>query len=287
MAIRHLLAPIVATEGASATALDAAFVLSKQMGAHVDAVQLLPDASDIRQMWLGEGASPTFVETLIRDRQRDQEARAERGIGLFREACRRHGIEAVDNPTPGVASASYLRENRSRSELGRIGRVADLIVVDQPMMDPAEGRFGFEETLLETGRPFLIIPRGWPPARIGTTIAIGWNGSLEAARAVANAIDLLERSERVAILTVKERTDFQPDARALQRHLALHGCTADIIEGGRGHAAGEMLLAEATAQGADLLVMGAYGRSRLREFLLGGATRHVLGATTLPVLMMH
>ena len=139
----------------------------------------------------------------------------------------------------------------------------------------------------ETGRPILIAP---PRASktLATNIAVAWNDSAQAARAVAASMPFLTRADKVTILTVKGPDEAAASPRDLSAHLTWHGVKAStktVIAGSR-HA-GEALLAECQGLGADLLVMGGFGHSRVREIILGGVTQHVLSAARLPVLMMH
>ena len=141
--------------------------------------------------------------------------------------------------------------------------------------------------LFETGRRVLVAPL-LAPTSLGRNIAIAWNGSAEASRAVANAIPFLTRSEAVIILAAE--TDKTPHSTAgeLATYLAWHSIAAEIGDfSPERPSVGEALLGEATSRGADLLVMGGYSHSRMRQLILGSVTRHVLTAAELPVLMAH
>lgn len=173
-------------------------------------------------------------------------------------------------------------------------RAADLVVVSQatdgndpPMLTDVPQRVA-----LESGRPVLVVPTKWGGTQYGQKIAIAWNNSREAARATFDALPFLERAKSVKLITAGESRDSDGtptiSAADVAASLARHGLKVDVeampqISGSIGPA----LLASATAAGADLLVMGAYGHSRMREFILGGATRDVLKSMTVPVLMSH
>jgi len=174
--------------------------------------------------------------------------------------------------------------------LGLHGRYADLIVVGQP--DPADSSPELEKLpdnlVLEAGRPVMVIPYIGAKRRIGNKLLVAWNGSREAARAVADAMPLLERADEVKVLSAKPLDIGNLPGADIALHLARHdvnteayGTTNKDID------IGDLLLNEAAEEGADLLVMGAYGHSRLRETILGGATRHILQHMTVPVLMSH
>jgi len=144
--------------------------------------------------------------------------------------------------------------------------------------------------VLEGGGPVLIVPETWPDGTLGRRVLVGWNGSREARRAAADALPLLRRAERVTVLSVApdqpaDEPPEQPGAE-LAHWLARHGVPLEIATApAAGVDPGAVLLARAAELGCDLLVMGAYGHSRLRERVLGGATRTVLGRARLPVLM--
>jgi nucleotide-binding universal stress UspA family protein len=125
------------------------------------------------------------------------------------------------------------------------------------------------------------------PAKLGGTVAIAWNGSAQAARAVEGALPFLAGA-KVTVLTAAEKDEFVAAPAELSAYLAWHGVSASTatVEADS-DAAGEALLAEAGKLGADLLVMGGYGHSRVREVILGGVTYHVLGNAEIPVLMAH
>jgi nucleotide-binding universal stress UspA family protein len=166
------------------------------------------------------------------------------------------------------------------------GRVSDLLVVARPQGQlAAPQRLTLEAALMDTGRPLLIVPPK-APAKIGSNVAIAWNGSTQASRAVAMAMDFLVTAQSVTILTAKENgADARPDE--LRDYLAAHGIKAKIVSVAAKGDAGKALLAAADKAGADLLVMGAYGHSRVRELVLGGVTKHVLQSTTIPALLAH
>ena len=174
------------------------------------------------------------------------------------------------------------------------GKSADIIIVSAT--DPAEVSGVeldcIERVLVGAGRPLLVLPRGSEHVLDLDQVVVGWNGGKEAARAVFDAIPLLQSAKSVHVVCVdaknEERvTPDEPGRRivaTLQRHKIK--CEAKTMEGG-GESAGKALLKHAQEINAGLIVMGAYGHSRLREFVFGGATRHVLDDMTRPVLMSH
>jgi len=172
------------------------------------------------------------------------------------------------------------------------GRAADLIVTAQrdaawdlaPILD-------FPERLaLESGRPVLIVPHGSTSDGSFSTIVVGWNGKREAARAAFDALPLLREAGVVHVVSVlpKGAAESGTPVSALADALARHGIKVEVHrEVGPERRAGEVLIARAGALGADLLVMGAYGHSRFREFVFGGVTRDIGADMRIPVLQSH
>lgn len=173
-----------------------------------------------------------------------------------------------------------------------LARYANLTIVGQPAADAEEefpGADLLHDLVLSSGRPVLVVPRVAMAGSVGRRIAIAWNGSGEASRALADAMPLLRKADRVAILLAKSANSAHVTAM-LVNHLKRNGVAAEargIDARAHDHDAGKALLAEADAFAADLLVMGAYGRSRIRELVLGGATRHILQHLPIPALMSH
>ena len=172
--------------------------------------------------------------------------------------------------------------------LARYGRAADLVVVGRPPEDEPLGLDLLEAALLDTGRPVLIAPPT-APASLARTIAIAWKDTAETARGVDAARSFLDAAEQVMVLAVEE--DGGIDAASterLGRALRWHNPRTTVRHlKPAGKPPVETLLAAAKTAGADLLVMGGYSHSRLREVVFGGFTRHVLAGADLPVLIAH
>lgn len=170
---------------------------------------------------------------------------------------------------------------------------ADLIVAAQ---SPEEGFDSFEpefaETLvMESGRPVLVVPREGTFAPVGTHVIVGWNESPQAARACGDAIPLLQKADQVTIVSVNPAVGSTAEnlpgaelATMLSRHDVK--VTTEKVSPRSGNVS-ETLLAKASDRGANLIVVGAYGHSRLREYVFGGVTNHLLQHMTVPVLMSH
>jgi len=176
----------------------------------------------------------------------------------------------------------------SPHDLADWARTRDLTVV--PAGDGLDWSYVAEGLIFESGRPVLLLPQPDGPAHRWRSIAIGWDGSRAAARALADALPLLAVAETVQLLVVAGDKEL-PAAGALseaQRHLATHGISAGTRTIEAQHRdAGTALCEEALRLGSDLLVMGAFGHARVREFVLGGATQSVLDDARLPILLSH
>lgn len=212
-----------------------------------------------------------------------EEAEATRA--LFEKVTDRQGVSAEWRSASGYpAGAAALH-----------GRYADLIILGQ--LDAYDAQADLlharpEEVAMLAGRPILTIPCIGHFGRIGQRMLIGWNASREAARAVNDAMPLLIAADAVTVLTIDAEQSLRPHGEIpgadIALHLARHGVRAQVertVSAGIG--IGNTLLSRSVDVEADMLVMGAYGHSRVRELLLGGATRTVLTSMTLPVLMSH
>ncbi len=183
-------------------------------------------------------------------------------------------------------------------DLGRVAavhaRYADVAV----MARPVEGAGAdlreeiIEGVLFHSGRPALIAPPGWKGTSIGKRVVVAWDASREATRALSEADDILEFAEAVTVLTVDAKPKMfghgdQPGAN-IAAHLSRRGLPAEVRNvDSMGRSASLAIMDEATALGADLVVMGGYAHSRLRELVFGGATRELLRTATVPLLMAH
>lgn len=167
---------------------------------------------------------------------------------------------------------------------------ADLMILGQrDAEDPAAGELPADflpGALVQSGRPALVLPHTGSIAPVGRQVLVAWKETRESARAVTAALPWLQRARKVHVLSYGEEAGAS--LRALERYLQPHGVSVICHDGGPEHAeAGDQVLSRAADLGADLLVMGCYGHSRAREWVLGGFTRTILRSMTLPVLMVH
>jgi len=221
-------------------------------------------------------------ESVIEEQREENEKAAKTAVAQFEAAAKdvKHETRIVPASLAGAADT-----------FGEIARVFDLAIVGQSERD----RVGPEELIVEgalfgSGRPILVVPADYQGGMRLDRVLICWNGGRNAARATANAIPFLKRAGAAEIVAVG--TEASPTAETsaadLSRHLGRHGIKAAVkrIEPGNKKVS-TAILDYAAASGAGMLVMGGYGHSRLREFILGGTTRGVLAAMTVPTLMSH
>jgi nucleotide-binding universal stress UspA family protein len=229
---------------------------------------------------------PAFIRSelpsdLLEHMREDVETTARAALEAVSDKARQLGVtvetEMLDLSTGDVGS-----------EVGRLARYFDATVLQQP--NPAGPETGdlIEAVLFGSGRPVLIVPVRQGPFQV-TTVLIAWDEGRPAARAVADALPLLAMAERVEVVTVGDlRGDRNRDSSTMVRHLARHGIEAHMANLVRDQGSvASTLLAHAANVKADLIVMGGYGHSRLREIVLGGTTRRILQTMTVPVLMAH
>ena len=177
--------------------------------------------------------------------------------------------------------------------LNLYGRYADIITVRRPEEDDEiVGIGGIPGALaLSCGRPLLVVPSSGIKSLAPTRVMIAWNGSSEAARAVADSLPFLKMASTVEVVSIgeaKAAEEGAPESRDLCRHLGVHGIEAEAITLPAPEIGiPEALLSRAAAQGAELIVIGAYGHSRFRELVLGGVTRHFLAHSAVPLLLSH
>ncbi len=209
--------------------------------------------------------------------------RAERALAQFEEVAARLG----------VASREQRRiDDDAYAGLCLQARYADLLVLGQA--DPARRDESAllqdlpEYLVMNCGKPVLLVPRSGQFDGAGQHPLVAWNGSLEAAKAITAALPLLAAARHVTLAIFGDSPAHGEEPGAdMARYLARHDVKVEVVRRPPAGNAGQAILSLASDVGADLLVMGAYGHSRFREMILGGATRTILASTTLPTLLAH
>jgi len=284
MSIKRILVPLSGTS-ASSTLLQTAVEVAKLFEGHLEVLHLQPDLQRrLNEVAHGEGAN--LDESLIREVIEAAELDAERTRGAFEEIMRRHPISLGDDPS--VHPAASWREASGGADLfAAEAGIVDLIVMARPNPDDRTASAFLDTALFTSGIPVLIAPPA-APARLPGRVLIGWNRTVQSERAIARAIPFLKKAQQIVLFAVETGAKRGPAAPQAARYLAWHGIRVAVkqVQTSERHVGG-MLLQEASSCDADLLVMGAYSHSRLRQMILGGVTRYVLSNANLPVLMVH
>ncbi len=286
MSVRKFLLPLTSPASGEA-ALHTGLMLAKMWSAHLQVLHIQADARDIAPL-AGEGLSGAMIEEMMTTTERESGSRA-RGIrAMFDDATEAEAVPVGDaHRGSNEPSASFTAlVGREDEIIAHRARLADLTIVPHPLSgEDVASADALHSVLFESGRPVLMAPV-LKPASIGKRVVIAWNGTHEASSALASAMVFVRQANAVRVLWSPEYLRRGPTAAEVVDYISNHGVTADIVEFHPvDKVVGAGLLAAAAEFGADLMSMGAYSTSRLRELILGGTTRHVLENATLPVLM--
>lgn len=271
-----------------AAALSAALLLATPAKGNVEALYLRADPRDVMPM-VGEGLSGALIQDLMKSLEQENKSHAAKARDhLDRALAAAGGVWCERPPGSDRVSGSFAEAaGVTEDVMAAAARLSDLTVFPSVANeDRTAVLVGLEAALLEGGRPLLVAPEA-APAILGRIVAIAWNGRTQSARALALAMPLLAGADAVHVLGVDTMRTDADEAAPVVDYLAWHNIPAQYHKlSGTGSVA-QQLLEACTAVGADLLVMGGYGHSRLRELILGGVTRAMLNQTTLPLLLAH
>ncbi|MDJ0942367.1 MAG: universal stress protein [Kiloniellales bacterium] len=289
MTIAAILALIDGGPG-SEGALITATQLGQAFDAYVEALHVRVDPETVIPV-VAEGMSGAAIGQIMESTRQGAEQRAKEAERIFTDLTTSEGLPVIGAEQEAEAGRFALAwtdiTGREAAETAVRGRLFDLTVVARPDDEGEAGGIAtLEAALFDTGRPLVVAPpsaAAVPPRHL----ALAWNGTREAARAVWSARPFFAVAERISVITVLQ-DGWEASPVELANYLARHGVAAEthLVKLGDVEV-GERLLASADGLGADLLVMGGYGHSRLRELVLGGATRSVLARASLPILMAH
>ena len=285
MPIRKLLLPLTGTAAGEA-ALSTALTVARMWDAHLTALHVRVDSRDVAPL-AGEGLSGAMIEEMMSATEKESNERSNAVRTMFDRFVAFHGV-VVAEPNFGAGATADFATVTGREEdlVAQLARLADLCVVPHPEGgDEVSSSDALHAVLFDSGRPVLIAPRQ-AGQTVGRRICVAWNGTAESAAAVQGAIPWMRRAEAVRVLSADEYQRRGPAAFELAGYLALHGIHPEFAQfRPMDRDVGRGLLAAAREFGADLLAMGAYSHSRLRQLILGGVTRHVLENAALPVMM--
>lgn len=265
---------VLAGSSGDAAVLEAAGRLAASSGL----VRVLAVRSDpVRVLPIvGEAGAAAAAElmSILEEQSKERAARARANFDAWRgtSGIAVEFLEMLGHPSETAAAAA---------------RNSDIVVVARPrdVDEPMAGSL-VEACLFGSGRPVLIVP-STAPSGFAEAIAVLWDGSRTAARALGDALPLLARARSVLVLTAGAPADEAPTGEAVADRLRARGIAASARTLSVADREGAALLAAASGAGCDFLVMGGFGHSRVREMILGGVTRHMLAAAPVPILMSH
>ena len=286
MAIRKILLPLTGTAAGEA-ALTTALMIANRWAAHVTALHIRVDSRDVAPL-AGEGLSGAMIEEMMSATEKESGDRAHAVRSMFERFVARQNVPVQEaHAGLGHASASFASvTGREEDIVAQQARLADLTVVPHPDAgEDVSSSDALHAVLFDSGRPVLISPQT-ATATVGTRVCLAWNGTAESAASALAAMPWMQKADGVRILAADGYQRRGPAAPELQAYLSLHGINADIVvfQPVR-NSVGAGLLDAARQFGCDMLSMGAYSHSRLRQLILGGVTRHVLENSNLPVMM--
>jgi len=267
------------TAKACANRVKAALVLANDHGAHLTGVGV------VHRTYIPAYAEAEIGVEFIEERQR-----------AFREAVEGIGTGFISQTDAAGVSADWrVVEGEPVDALSEQARYGDLIILsqDESFDDLLPGGHDLpDRVILSAGRPTLIVPSIYDGAPIGKRVLVAWDAGRMAARAVHDALPILQKAEKVTIMVANpepgEEGHGDLPGADLAAHLARHGVTAEADHTISGEVnVGDLLLSRAADAQSDMIVLGAYGHARWRELVLGGVTRHMLEHMPVPVFMSH
>jgi len=280
MALKHLLLNLDTGRNA-AIRYDLATELARDHGAHLtglyvrnmQSAHVLPGGATV-------GLSEQLRQAMATQSAEENQAESE-AVSRFKDTAQAAGISFEHHIEDGFDAAGAV------PYLVQYARTADLVILGKG--DGGDGRNIAHDVLFGGGVPVIVVPPIEHDS-IGQRVMIAWNGSREAARAVKDALPVLERAASVTVLCVNQLQPGQNEqpgeelARSLRRH-GIDAAVDNIVR--KGQSVGDAIVSRIADAGADMLVMGAWGHTKLREFVLGGVTKRILEQTSVPVLMSH
>lgn len=283
--IRKILVP-VRGDGKGDNVLAHAAALARRFKAHIKITHCRARPEDLMPYGV---PIPAFLKKQILEQAAGVADQEEAGLVTEVHALAEDlGLRMTTQPTGKSASASWVEQpGRQVDVIKRHGRLADLICVAKPDVDRNLGANTLKAALFNTGRPVMMCPHADKiPEKFGDSLAIAWNGSTEAARSVALAIDLIESASKVVILTAGKEV-HGASTQDLVDYLKMRGVGCDVVRFEADGDVGSGLLDHARTKECDALIMGAYGDSHEKEIIFGGNTQYVVDNAEMPVVLVH
>jgi nucleotide-binding universal stress UspA family protein len=287
MSIAKILVPMSGAPG-DTVAINAALVAAGPFAAHVQAL-FVPADPRLSIPYVGTPVSPSVIDSIMKSLEELNQQASVRARQALNTAAKVQDVRVTDSPKKLDGVSCSFREAAGVFALrtGRYARLSDLVVFASLPNDTfSEANEAFVETLLRTERPVLIAPQA--PATLTSKVSVAWDGGIPCAHAMTAALPFLKHAGQVELLEVEPIAGNGLTVTEAQEYLSLHGVPTSMRFVKREkHTTAEVLLHEAAAGGASLLVMGGYGHNRFAETIFGGVTKHIKWHATLPVLMSH
>lgn len=285
---KKILFPIIGASSVE-TGLVCSLKLAEPANGHVEAIccrrvfeEPIPMAS--------EDWDPVELEKLLNTFEREEKKRVSEARKSFDAVVNAASVPYIQHPGPsdGLSASWEVVSGQPAGEVLVRAGASDLVVAGRREDGVGPLTRSIAETaLFGSGKPVLIAPAK-PPEAIGSRIVIGWNRSASSVRAVQAAMPLLKSANHISMVSVKTNAKDGAEAGAMAEYLALHDVSVEVKEIEPDYRpVSEVLLDEVKQVKADLLVMGAYSHSRLRELILGGVTRNIFASADIPVLMAN
>jgi nucleotide-binding universal stress UspA family protein len=274
MSIRDVLVHL-SDDGHFGDRLDTAVAVAEKFDAHLIGLYVPVEP------YLPGYIKPYFTSEMLREHRERKEKAEKDAKSSFDERISQAGVRAEWRQANGKGSSAVASQ----------GRYADIVIVGQHDPDAPSDEAGnnlAEEVAMNSCRPVIAVPFAGEFKTLGRRVLVAWNGSREAARATHDALPFLTSADKVLLLGVNAPDAEHIPGADISTHLARHGIGVEIHNRELDDVGvGDAILNAASDYAADLLVIGAYGHSRMRELVLGGVTRHLLRHMTVPVLMSH
>lgn len=283
--IRTIVIP-VRGDGKGDNVFSHAAALALRFKAHIAVTHCRPRAEDLMPYGV---AIPSRLQKLLLTQSSDVADQLEVDMRAELVALAAMlGIQISDIPLSQQASAGWIEEQgRQVDVIKRHGRLADIICVAKPDVDRNLGANTLKTALFHTGRPVMMCPhRDAPLPTLCDNVAIAWNGSTEASRAVALTSGIIERASNVTILTSGSELNGASSQNLLD-YLSARGVTASVVRFDTDNKVGPELLEQCASLECDSLIMGAYSNSHERETFFGGNTQYIVDNANLPVVFVH
>jgi hypothetical protein len=301
MGIKHILIPLEGQDSDNFV-LETAFRLGQNFGAHLEALEVMLDGRDAIP-FIGQGLSAPVVEQIVQSLESESQDLRNKALQNFdrwksvhpqlvvlneKDSTKKDPAKNDGAKNDGVSLSWTEITGRSSEVVPEKARVSDIVVLSRVSAVGDDLSIAMcESTLMEGGCPVLFAVEDIPES-IGKNITLFWNGSLECARAVHMAFPFLYKAEKITVLTTSKVDTMGESGPSLKKYLSYHGLEVDLLDLDCDNSRiGEAILKNSLDLKADLFIMGAYSHSRLREWVLGSITRHVLREATIPCLLIH